>query len=104
MTNSVCDTAWVAMVSKESIYHHGYKKRQILFPQSLQFPLESQREDGSFGAYGSEVDGILNTMADVSAFCKHSVNSAPRGGPMPIFCRALEAIVGGAKRTCMKYR
>lgn len=90
MTVSIYDTAWVAMVTKESTDEHGDRRRHWVFPKCFQFLLENQREDGGFGANASEVDGILNTMAAVLALCRYSAESAVEKAPLAITCEALQ--------------
>jgi hypothetical protein len=70
MSVAIYDTAWVSMVSKvvngETIW---------LFPESFQYILDSQQEDGGWETYASTVDGILNTGASLLAMCKHCSNN-----------------------------
>ena len=59
---SVYDTAWLAMICKGDTW---------LFPECFEYLLETQGSDGSWPAYASETDGIVNTMAAVVALKKH---------------------------------
>lgn len=71
MSASIYDTAWVAMVSKSRDGgKDGVSIRDWLFPECFQSILNSQRGDGGFGSGGTEVDGILNTMAATLALCR----------------------------------
>jgi hypothetical protein len=45
-----------------------------LFPQCFLFLLSSQRQDGSWESYSSEIDGILNTAASLLALHRHLVD------------------------------
>lgn len=76
MTPAVYDTAWVAMVHKET-----QTGREWLFPECLEFVLASQRPDGGFGAQRAEVDGILNTMAALLALSQHQKHPSAAGRP-----------------------
>lgn len=71
MTESVYDTAWVAMVSKTYSDENGNAKRRWLFPGCFEYLLDNQRQDGGYGTEGSEVDSILNTLAATLALCKY---------------------------------
>lgn len=66
MTCAIYDTAWVAMVAKEI---DG--KVTWLFPESFQYLLERQGEDGSWESYGAEVDGVMNSLAALLALKRH---------------------------------
>lgn len=66
---TVYDTAWVSMVSKIVD-----DKFIWLFPPCFQYILESQQSDGSWIAYGSHFDGVLNTAAALLALCQHRSN------------------------------
>lgn len=66
MTCAIYDTAWVAMVAKEI---DG--KWTWLFPESFEYLLERQNEDGSWGIYGAEVDGVMNSLAALLALKRH---------------------------------
>lgn len=47
-------------------------REQWLFPESFQFLLDTQLPDGSWEAYASPEDRILNTLASLLALVKHS--------------------------------
>lgn len=66
MTCAIYDTAWVAMVAKEV---DG--KLTWLFPESFEYLLERQNEDGSWESYGAEVDGVMNSLAALLALKQH---------------------------------
>ncbi|KAL1965541.1 hypothetical protein VTN77DRAFT_5624 [Rasamsonia byssochlamydoides] len=72
MTPAVYDTAWLAMVCKDSHW---------LFPECFQFLLVNQSSEGGFGAQSSEVDGILHTMAALLALLKHEKSPSIGGCP-----------------------
>lgn len=58
MSCAIYDTAWLAMVSKPVDGEVRW-----LFPECFNFVLSAQTSDGAWPAYGSLVDGLLNTMA-----------------------------------------
>ena len=66
LTCSVYDTAWVAMVIKNI---NG--QRRWLFPSSFQYLMSHQQQDGGWQTSRSDLDGILNTLAALLAYCKH---------------------------------
>ena len=66
MSATVYDTAWISMVAKKT---NGVT--DWLFPSSFDSLLRAQLPDGSWSAYSSQVDGILNTMAAVLALERH---------------------------------
>lgn len=66
MTCAVYDTAWVAMVAKEI---DG--KLTWLFPESFEYLLQRQNEEGSWESYGAEVDGVMNSLAALLALKRH---------------------------------
>ncbi|QDS74818.1 hypothetical protein FKW77_002408 [Venturia effusa] len=66
MTCAIYDTAWVAMVSKET---DG--KSSWLFPESFIYLLEHQSDNGSWESYGAQVDGIMNSLAALLALKRH---------------------------------
>jgi hypothetical protein len=57
---SVYDTAWLSMVHRKEGEHIKW-----LFPESFQYILHHQLEDGSWSAYASAIDGIVNTLASL---------------------------------------
>ena len=61
-SGAVYDTAWLSMVEKD---HAGLKTP--LFPECFKYLLDSQQEDGAWGATASQVDGILNSLAGLLA-------------------------------------
>lgn len=69
MSCTVYDSAWVAQISKPG---HA-KTHNWLFSECFEYILESQKPDGSFVSYASEIDGILNTAASLLALHAHSV-------------------------------
>ena len=69
MTCSIYDTAWVAMITKQT----GEEKRW-LFPSAFDFLLSSQQNDGGWHTSpisSFQLDGILHTLAALLALCKH---------------------------------
>ncbi|TID14750.1 CAAX prenyl protease 1 [Venturia nashicola] len=66
MTCAIYDTAWIAMVTKEI-----GGKLKWLFPESFEYLLERQHEDGSWESYGAEVDGVMNSLAALLALKRH---------------------------------
>lgn len=66
MTCAVYDTAWVSLVTKTI---DG--KRQWLFPDSFDYLLDQQAQDGSWGVTGERVDGILSTAAALLSSIRH---------------------------------
>ena len=67
LTCSVYDTAWVAMIAKQT----PYQPTRWLFPSALDYLLKSQRSDGGWHTSSSEIDAILNTLAASLALCRH---------------------------------
>ncbi|CAF9942337.1 hypothetical protein IMSHALPRED_003626 [Imshaugia aleurites] len=65
-SNAIYDSAWVSMVSKESL-----NQQRWLFPECFKYILENQRDDGGWDSYGSEIDGILNTAASLLSLSLH---------------------------------
>ncbi|RYP77683.1 hypothetical protein DL771_001051 [Monosporascus sp. 5C6A] len=65
MSPSIYDTAWLSMLQKPGDPNHW------LFPQCFYYVLKTQLPDGSWPAYASVVDGILNTAASLLAIRKH---------------------------------
>lgn len=61
-SSAVYDTAWLSMISKVDFGH-----RDPLFPDCFNYLLESQQDDGTWGAAASQVDGILNSLAGLLA-------------------------------------
>ncbi|ODM14970.1 hypothetical protein SI65_09722 [Aspergillus cristatus] len=68
MSTCCYDTAWVAMISKET---NG--KREWLFPSSFEYLIGSQTMDGGWGDGASDIDVILNTMAGLLALKNHQL-------------------------------
>jgi hypothetical protein len=66
MTCAVYDTAWVAMLAKQV---EG--KLTWLFPESFNYLLDRQGEDGAWESYGAQVDGIMNSLAALLALKRH---------------------------------
>ena len=66
MSCAIYDSAWVAQISKGED-----DARKWLFPQSFLYVLGSQKPDGSWESYSSEIDGILNTAASLLALHRH---------------------------------
>lgn len=69
MTCSIYDTAWVSMIAKPA---NGQKR--WLFPSSFQYLLDHQQHDGGWKTNSSDIDGILNSLASLLAFCRHIAN------------------------------
>ncbi|KAI1136024.1 Ent-kaurene synthase [Hypoxylon sp. FL0543] len=63
---SMYDTAWLSMIE-----HPHDKANKWLFPESFDFMLRNQSEDGSWESYASQVDGILNTASALLSLQKH---------------------------------
>ncbi|KAI0009517.1 aphidicolan-16beta-ol synthase [Xylariaceae sp. FL0662B] len=67
LTCTVYDTAWVALVTKPI---DG--KKRWLFPESFQYLLDTQSDDGSWsGDTGAQIDGVLNTIAALLVFKRY---------------------------------
>ncbi|KAL8632815.1 hypothetical protein Q9189_001520 [Teloschistes chrysophthalmus] len=66
-TVAICDTAWVAMVSKTTDGHSTW-----LFPESFDFVIRNQNDDGSWTTNDSSEDGILSTLAALLAMKRHA--------------------------------
>lgn len=98
MSASIYDTAWVAMVSNPVI--RGSDRaliRDWLFPECFQYLLDSQRGDGGLGEGGSDVDGLLNTMAATLAFCKLKTVILTSENPLWVDPADLETRISRAK-------
>ncbi|RAL64942.1 hypothetical protein DID88_001533 [Monilinia fructigena] len=67
MSTAIYDTAWVSMITRETD-----SGTILLFPESFNYLLESQAEDGGWETYASTVDGILNTGAALLSLIKFS--------------------------------
>ncbi|CAG8971546.1 hypothetical protein HYALB_00005442 [Hymenoscyphus albidus] len=63
---SVYDSAWVSMVSRTTSSGTHW-----LFPECLQYILDTQSPDGGWTSYASQVDGIINTAAALLALGCH---------------------------------
>ncbi|OJJ42193.1 hypothetical protein ASPZODRAFT_20693 [Penicilliopsis zonata CBS 506.65] len=66
MSPAIYDTAWVSMVSKTVDGETFW-----LFPECFEYLLQHQHDDGSWIAYASSIDGILNTAASLLALKRH---------------------------------
>lgn len=66
MSPAVYDTAWVSMIQK-----NVDEQPTWLFPQCFEYMLQMQLEDGSWIAYASQIDGILNTAASLLSLKRH---------------------------------
>jgi hypothetical protein len=92
MTCAIYDTAWVAMVAKEV---DG--KLSWLFPESFNYLLDRQGEDGAWESYGAQVDGIMNSLAALLALKRHQKQPELSQYPLPVdidtrIRRAIDAI------------
>ncbi|PQE15285.1 ent-kaurene synthase protein [Rutstroemia sp. NJR-2017a BVV2] len=67
MSIAVYDTAWLAMIQKET-----ESEKKWLFSECYRYLLESQSSDGGWPSYSSEVDGIINTMSALLALKRHA--------------------------------
>jgi hypothetical protein len=67
MSPAIYDTAWVSMLSK--IGTDG--QQTWLFPECFEYILQNQLENGSWIAYASQIDGILNTAASLLSLKRH---------------------------------
>lgn len=65
-SSAVYDTAWLSMVRKKREGQIDWK-----YPACFDVLLQSQREDGTWHAAASPVDGILNTLAALLALLTH---------------------------------
>lgn len=66
MSCTIYDSAWVSMVSERPSNQHAW-----LFPECFRYVLSSQRDDGAWDSYVSQIDGILNTAASLLSLSKH---------------------------------
>ena len=80
LSPTVYDTAWVAMVAKPEPTSGKCRWR---FPECFQYLLDHQNDDGSWEAYATEVDGILNTLAGLLALKVHADAPHYLGFPLP---------------------
>ncbi|KAK4163962.1 hypothetical protein QBC43DRAFT_318479 [Cladorrhinum sp. PSN259] len=62
---SIYDTAWLARIRTRDTPSHW------LFPQSFIFLLRTQEPDGGWSGNGSQIDGILSTLASLVALKEH---------------------------------
>ncbi|KAF7941448.1 hypothetical protein BELL_0061g00140 [Botrytis elliptica] len=67
MSTAIYETAWLSMITRRTDL--GVL---LLFPESFQYILESQAQDGGWETYASTVDGILNTAAALLSIIKFS--------------------------------
>jgi hypothetical protein len=58
----VYDSAWLSM-----IFTRDERPARNLFPECFEFVLKEQGKDGGWKAYGSQFDGILNSLAALLA-------------------------------------
>ncbi|KAF1940886.1 Ent-kaurene synthase [Clathrospora elynae] len=66
---TVYDTAWLSMIYKP------YKpdvEPSLLFPGSFDYIVENQKNDGSWEAYGTSFDAIINSLAAILTMVVHS--------------------------------
>ncbi|KAK1561739.1 ent-kaurene synthase [Colletotrichum navitas] len=69
MSCTVYDTAWVSLVKRQAA--DGGQPLWV-FPECFQYVLDTQRDDGGWDAYNSDIDGILNTAASLLALQRHA--------------------------------
>ncbi|KAL9012654.1 MAG: hypothetical protein Q9173_002593 [Seirophora scorigena] len=69
-SGAVYDTAWLSMISKGD-----GERKDPLFPECFAHLLESQQDDGAWGATASQADGILNTLAGLLALAHRQRSS-----------------------------
>ena len=63
---AVYDTAWVAMVGRNTLDGHEWT-----FPECFEFLLENQLAEGGWQSYASAGDGVLNSLAALLALKRH---------------------------------
>ncbi|KAJ5941997.1 Phyllocladan-16-alpha-ol synthase [Penicillium verrucosum] len=98
MSPAVYDTAWVSMIQKPVDDHMAW-----LFPESFEYILSNQLEDGSWIMYASQIDGILNTSASLLSLKRHftsplqisTISQESLAGRIDRATRALNAILDG---------
>lgn len=68
MSCAIYDTAWVALIARTE-----NNEKRWLFPESFQFLIDNQTEDGDWGVEmcASESDSILNTASALLALKRH---------------------------------
>lgn len=66
MSPAIYDTAWVSMIKKSTENRSFW-----LFPETFNYLIETQLGDGSWVAYASEIDGVLNTAASLLSLKRH---------------------------------
>lgn len=93
-TPAIYDTAWLAMIVKPNQDHN----QDLLFPECLGYLLREQREDGSWESYGSQIDGILNSLAALLAMVKHE----QRNSSSPVDRLLLSPRIESAKSAVLK--
>jgi hypothetical protein len=72
MSISIYDTAWLSMVRRPSNGDYSVASQSCwLFPECFDYIIRHQHSDGSWEAYSSSIDGILNTAASLLALRKH---------------------------------
>ncbi|KAL8941934.1 MAG: hypothetical protein Q9216_001962 [Gyalolechia sp. 2 TL-2023] len=77
---AIYDTAWVSMIAKSEPYGEQSRWR---FPECFQYLLDHQQETGSWEAYATEIDSILNTLAGLLALKVHADAPHFLGFPLP---------------------
>ncbi|KAF2228427.1 hypothetical protein EV356DRAFT_562567 [Viridothelium virens] len=90
MSNSIHDTAWIAMVAKEV---DG--RKQWLFPEAFEFLLEKQSTNGTWQAGATHIDNIVNTASGLLALLKHHQHKQFENGRV---CFDIEKRIHEAKK------
>ncbi|KAK4203387.1 hypothetical protein QBC40DRAFT_304347 [Triangularia verruculosa] len=62
---SIYDTAWLARIRTRDTPSHW------LFPECFTYLIRTQEPDGGWPVHGSEIDGVLNTLAALVALKEH---------------------------------
>ena len=70
---TIYDTAWASMLSKPGADHTV----EWIFPESFQFLLRNQQQNGGWAPCDSKVDTILSTLAATLALKRHCGNLGP---------------------------
>ncbi|KAF5854834.1 hypothetical protein ETB97_011113 [Aspergillus alliaceus] len=70
MSCAICDTAWVALITRTEA-----KGKRWLFPESFQYLIDSQTENGDWDTENcaSVNDSILNTASALLALKRHQI-------------------------------
>jgi hypothetical protein len=94
----VYDTAWLSMIYRKEDDHIIW-----LFPECFEYVLAHQLEDGTWPAYASTVDGILNTLAALLALLTRRGLTEQRSTAETNLSRRIEDTTSGLQSLLQKW-